>query len=152
MSKVGIMEVIITQNNEISDVFVEIHCREINSEITKLKNYISNYDERIKTACEGEKSYIEIRDILYFEVVENRTFVYTSDKVLETSMKLYELEEMLSEKDFFRCSKSVIVNVAKIVKLKPELTRNILATLSNGEMVVISRRYASEFKKMIREM
>ena len=60
-----------------------------------------------------------------------------------------ELEEMLDKRDFFRCSKSVIINISKIEKLKPEITRNILATLSNGEVIVVSRRYATELKKLI---
>lgn len=145
------MKVIITQQSEITDVSVEIHCRTIDADVTKLNNYISRYDERIEASCDGEKSYIELNDILYFEAVDNKTFMYTEDKVLSTMMRLYEIEERLSEKDFFRCSKSVVVNVQKIAKVKPELTRNIMATLINGEVVVISRRYATEFKKLIGE-
>lgn len=145
------MKVIITKNSGITELSVEIHCREIDADVKKLSKFISGYDERIKADCEGETSYIDLNDILYFESVDNKSFVYTADKVLSTSLKLYELEEKLSESDFFRCSKSVIVNVRKIVRLKPELTRNILATLSTGEIVVISRRYAADFKKMIEE-
>lgn len=145
------MKVVITPNGEITKVSVEIHCREIDADVTKLKNYISDYDERIEANGEGETVYIELNNILYFESVENRTFIYTENQVLSTSMKLYEIESRLSEKDFFRCSKSVIVNVRKISKLKPEITRNILATLINGEIVVISRRYATAFKNMIKE-
>lgn len=145
------MKVVITQNSGITDVSVEIHCREIDSDIKKLNTYISNYDEKIEAFNEGETIYIDLNDILYFEAVDNKTFMYTNDTVLSTSMKLYELEIRLSDKDFFRCSKSAIVNIQKIVKLKPELTRNILATLTSGEIVVISRRYAADFKKLIEE-
>ena len=56
---------------------------------------------------------------------------------------------MLDGKTFFRCSKSVIVNLNKITKLKPEVTRNILATLTNGEVVVISRRNVKQLKALI---
>lgn len=145
------MKVIITKNSEITEVSVEIHCREIDAGITKLNNYISNYDERIRANCEDGTGYIGLNEVLYFESVDNRTFLYTADRVLTTEMKLYELEERLSGNDFFRCSKSVIVNVGKIINLRPDLTRNIMATLVNGEVVVISRRYAAEFKKMIGE-
>lgn len=145
------MKVVIAQNSGITDVSVEIHCREIDSDIKKLNTYISNYDEKIEAFNEGETIYINLNDILYFEAVDNKTFMYTNDTVLSTSMKLYELEIRLSDKDFFRCSKSAIVNIRKIVKLKPELTRNILATLTSGEIVVISRRYAADFKKLIEE-
>ena len=56
---------------------------------------------------------------------------------------------MLDKRDFFRCSKSTILNLNKVVKLKPELTRNIMATLTNGETIVVSRRYATELKALI---
>ena len=67
----------------------------------------------------------------------------------DDTLKVARLEEMLDEKTFFRCSKSVIVNLDKITKLKPEVTRNILATLTNGEVIVISRRYVRALKDLI---
>ena len=145
------MKVIITENNEITEVSVEIHCAETDSDILKLRNFISNYDEHIEATCEGETLYVDLSEILYFESVDNKTFLYTEDRVLGTSMKLYELELRLSDKDFFRCSKSVILNLRKVKKVKPEMTRNILVTLSNEEIVVISRRYAQAFKKLLEE-
>ena len=42
-----------------------------------------------------------------------------------------------------------MVNIGKVVKLKPEISRNIIATLNNGESIVISRRYVPELKRMI---
>lgn len=77
------------------------------------------------------------------------TFIYTEKKVFGTGKRLYELEELLEDRGFFRCSKSVIMNLSKVVKLKPEITRNILATLVNGEVIVVSRRYATELKRLI---
>lgn len=145
------MKVFITQDKNNKDIFVEIHCSVIDSDIEKLNTYISNYDKRIKANDEGETLYVELGDILYFESVDNKTFIYTADRILTTSMKLYEIEEKLGEKDFFRCSKSVIVNIGKIKRLKPDLTRNIFATLVNEETIVISRRYVSAFKKLIKE-
>lgn len=143
------MKVFITQDDELTDISVEIHCREISTDVKKLEKFISNYEERIKGKFEGETIYIDVNDILYFESVDNTTFMYTEDKILTSTLRLYEIEERLSSKDFFRCSKSVVVNVGKIIKLKPELTRNIVATLCNDEIVVISRRYTAAFKKLL---
>jgi DNA-binding LytR/AlgR family response regulator len=143
------MKVIVTENPENPETFVEIHCRESDAAVRKLQRHISSYEERF--ICHSEKGavYIPANDILYFEAVDNKTFLYTRDKSYDIEKRLYELEEMLDDRDFFRCSKAVIINVTKIEKLKPELTRNILATLCNGERVIISRRYARAFKKMI---
>ena len=142
------MQVTIRQDLE-SGTAVEIHCREITSETERLERYIRRFDERIIGSSEGQAQTIAVEQILYIEAVDKKTFLYTPGNVYETDKKLYELEEMLDGKTFFRCSKSVIVNLNKITKLKPEVTRNILATLTNGEVVVISRRNVKQLKALI---
>lgn len=142
------MQVTIRQDLE-SGTAVEIHCREITSETERLERYIRRFDERIIGSSEGQAHTISVEQILYIEAVDKKTFLYTPGNVYETDKKLYELEEMLDGKTFFRCSKSVIVNLNKITKLKPEVTRNILATLTNGEVVVISRRNVKQLKALI---
>ena len=142
------MQVTIRQDLE-SGTAVEIHCREITSETERLERYIRRFDERIIGSSEGQAHTIAVEQILYIEAVDKKTFLYTPGNVYETDKKLYELESLLDEKTFFRCSKSVIVNLNKITKLKPEVTRNILATLTNGEVVVISRRNVKQLKALI---
>jgi DNA-binding LytR/AlgR family response regulator len=142
------MQVTIRQDLE-SGTAVEIHCREITSETERLERYIRRFDERIIGSSEGQAHTIALEQILYIEAVDKKTFLYTPNNVYETDKKLYELESVLDEKTFFRCSKSVIVNLNKITRLKPEVTRNILATLTNGEVVVISRRNVKQLKALI---
>ena len=142
------MKVTITKDIE-SGTAVEIHCREVTSETERLERYISRFDERLQATSEGNTYNVQIDEILYIESVDKKTFLYTTGHVLQTEKRLYELEELLDEKAFFRASKSVIVNLNKITKLKPEVTRNILATLTNGEVIVISRRNVKALKELI---
>ena len=143
------MKVFITENEEHDETSVEIHCRECDANVQRLQRHISSYDERFTCSSESGTVYVNAKDIFYFETIDNKTFLYTKDQVYEVQKRLYELESILDDKDFFRCSKAIIVNVTKIEELKPELTRNIMAVLSNGEVVVISRRYVKAFKKLI---
>ena len=142
------MKVTITKDIE-SGTAVEIHCREVTSETERLERYISRFDERLQATSEDNTYNVQIDEILYIESVDKKTFLYTTGHVLQTEKRLYELEELLDEKTFFRASKSVIVNLNKITKLKPEVTRNILATLTNGEIIVISRRNVKALKELI---
>jgi DNA-binding LytR/AlgR family response regulator len=142
------MKVTITKDIE-SGTAVEIHCREVTLETERLERYISRFDERLQATSEGNTYNVQIDEILYIESVDKKTFLYTTGHVLQTEKRLYELEELLDEKTFFRASKSVIVNLNKITKLKPEVTRNILATLTNGEVIVISRRNVKALKELI---
>lgn len=142
------MKVTITKDIE-SGTAVEIHCREVTSETERLERYISRFDEHLQATSEGNTYNVQIDEILYIESVDKKTFLYTTGHVLQTEKRLYELEELLDEKTFFRASKSVIVNLNKITKLKPEVTRNILATLTNGKVIVISRRNVKALKELI---
>lgn len=143
------MRVEIINNQTTESVNVEIHCKDITDEVKRLKRHIDNFSTGISGTEDGNTYIVSPNDIFYIESVDKKTFIYTEDKVLSTDKRLYELEEILDNRDYFRCSKSVIINLNKVVKLKPEITRNILATLSNDEVVAISRRYATELKKLL---
>ena len=142
------MKVTVSKDLE-SGTAVEIHCREVTPETERLERYIRRFDERLTASENGSTYNVSVEEILYIESVDKKTFLYTTGHILQTEKRLYELEELLDEKTFFRCSKSVIVNLNKVTRLKPEVTRNILATLTNGEVIVISRRYVRALKALI---
>ena len=143
------MKADIVKDRTDESIKVEIHCREVTAEVSKLKSHIDNYRAGITASDREATVIVALEDIFYIESVDKKTFIYTKEKVLSTEKRLYELEALLEDRNFFRCSKSVIINLSKVVKLKPEITRNILATLENGEVVVISRRYAGELKSIL---
>lgn len=142
------MEIEIREHSEES-VKVTIACKEITKRIQKLQSYIEAFDERIRAKSEDEVIFVEVADALYFEAVDNRTFLYTNEQVVEVTQRLYELEELLPDEDFIRCSKSIIVNINKIKNLKPQLNRTIMVTMCNDEKLSISRRYAKAFKDLL---
>ena len=143
------MKVDIKKDPAAQAVLVEIHCREVTPEVGKLERYVRRFGTTLPATETGEHFNIPIDAILYIESVDKKTFIYTENQTLMSEKRLYELEELLDRRDFFRCSKSVILHLNKVQQLKPEITRNILATLVNGERVVISRRYAPELKKLL---
>lgn len=128
---------------------VIIKCRQVNDEVLRLKCHIELFDRKIQAKRDNEVYFVDSSDVLYFESVDNRTFLYTANDVMEVKLRLYELETFLSEKDFIRISKSQIVNINKIKALKPELNRTILATMCNGEQLSISRKYVKAIKSML---
>lgn len=128
---------------------VVIHCRQIDDEVMRLKCHIELFDRKLQAKKDKELHFINLFDVLYFESVDNRTFLYTEDDVLEVRQRLYELEFILSDKDFIRISKSQIVNINKIKTLKPELNRTISATMCNGEQLYISRKYVQALRNIL---
>ena len=99
---------------------VIIKCRKIDDEVRRLKSHIELFDSKLQAKKEQEVFFVTPADVLYFESVDNRTYLYTEDEVMEIKKRLYELEFLLSDKDFIRISKSQIVNINKIKSLKPE--------------------------------
>ena len=87
--------------------------------------------------------------MLYIDTVDRRTFLYTSGGVYETPLKLYELSDRLASADFFRAGKSVVVNFRQIQSLRPELGGRMRLTMSNGELVFVSRQYVPEVKRRL---
>ena len=138
---------IIESNNETLKVIIK--CRQVNDKVLRLKSHIELFDQKILAKGQDESFVIEANDVLYFEAFDDRTFLYTIDNVLEVKLRLYELESFLSEKDFIRISKSHIVNINKITKLKPELNRTLLLTLCDGEQLSVSRNYVKQFKELL---
>lgn len=129
---------------------VEIHCHP--SDMAELSNTISNLEEKqakISVKKDAATYLPEKTQILYFEAVENKIFVYTEKEVYETYWKLYELEERFKESTFFRCSKSMILNIEWIEKVSSGFNGRFEAKLLNGKKVIISRQYAKVLKQKL---
>ena len=128
---------------------VVIKCQQIDDEIMRLKYHIEMFDKKLQAKRENEWCFVNLLDVLYFETVDNRTFLYTKDDVMEIKQRLYELEIILSNKDFIRTSKSQIININKVKSLRPEINRTILATMCNGEQLFISRKYVPAIRSLL---
>lgn len=123
---------------------------ECTPEVERAINFMEQSQKKLIGRCENETIIFEPDDILYVEKVDDRTFACTDDKVIQISMSLYAVELFLDSTSFFRCSKSMIVNVNKVEKLKSLSSNRIDATLSNGEHILISRTYASDFRRLLK--
>lgn len=142
---VNIEKIGITQEENIL-----ISCYEVNDKILEIINFVK-YQGDILSGYEDSKIFqISLQDIYYFESIDNKIFAYLNNEVYEMKNKLYELEEMYKERHFFRCSKSIIVNLMKISNIKPALNGRFRAKLKNGEELIISRQYVSSLKKKLK--
>ena len=89
-------------------------------------------------------------DILYIESVDDRIFAYTKTEVIKLDGTLAGIIEDIKDERFFRCSKSMIINIDKVERLKSLSSNRIDATMEGGEHILISRTYASEFRRILR--
>ena len=82
--------------------------------------------------------------------MDNRLFIYTKEKVYEVKMKLYAFEEAYGSKQFFRCSRTTVVNLMRIDYLRPALNGRLCARLQNGEDIIISRKYVNSLREILK--
>jgi len=97
----------------------------------------------------GEIYFLDYKDVIYFDTTDRKTFIYTADKIYETSLKLYQLEEMLKGTSFMRASKNMVLNIKKISSIGHTFRGKMIATLENGEKAEISRNYLPLLKEKL---
>ena len=123
---------------------------EMNNDVEAVINFMEFNRKKLTGRCEGEMVCFSVKDILYVEKVDDKTFVYTKEQVIQMELSLQKVELLLDNRGFFRCSKSMIVNIDKVERLKSLPSNRIDATLENGEHIIISRTYAADFRRLIR--
>ena len=143
------MEIEITEIGYDKKEYIKIGCHKVDSNVKEIVHFIKSRQGNLDVKNGDMKCSIPIVDIFYVESVDDRTFIYLNSDCYETAHKLYELEEILNERRFIRISKSVIVNLMKIDAVRPALNGRYLCHLKNGEDVIISRKYVSEFKEKL---
>lgn len=140
------MKITIQADEQTQETQIAITCNRLTPEIERIISMLRVLDMKLTGIRNGETYLIDARNVLYVESVDRKTFIYTSDTVYESGLKLYELETQLQEMGFFRAGKSCIIHLKQIVSLKADLNRRIRVTMSNGEVLMVSRQYADELK------
>lgn len=129
---------------------VIIRCHAVTAEIGRLLELLRTPHTRLLGVRDGQQVVIDPADILYIESVDSRTFVCTRGDVLQVDHTLAQLETILNAVNFFRCSKSMILNIDQVAALKSLACSRIDATLRSGEHIIITRTYASEFRRRLK--
>lgn len=143
------MKIIIEENNPGEEDQIIIRCSELNENLLKIISELKMSQKKIAGMKDGNIIMIDPGNVYYFEGVDNKVFLYCKQNVYETKLKLYEIEEEYKNTNYFRASKSIILNLAKIRSVSPAYSGRFEALLINGEKVVISRQYVPELKKKL---
>jgi len=130
---------------------IVIRCREIDDRVKKILSLFDSQKQKLIGFLEQAEHVIDPVEVLYCESVEGIVFIYTRQQVYKSSYTLTDIENAFSESGFFRCSKSMVLNINSIKSLKSELGNRIDALLSNGEHIIISRHYVKQFRKILKE-
>lgn len=116
---------------------------EFTQEFSEIKDFILERGNQFAVYRDDKTLVkININDILYFEAVRERVFAYTKDGIFEVKMRLYQIEEELMKNKILRASKAFLINLYHISSVTPALNSRLVATMDNGEKILVSRQYS----------
>lgn len=143
------MKIIIEDIKNGEEDEIIIRCNQLDESILQMIYGIKMNQNKLVGTYNGQMQIIDPKDVFYFEAVDNKVFIYCEKQVYETKLKLYEIEEEYEKTDFFRASKSIILNLSKIKNLSPAFNGRFEALLKNKEKVIISRQFVPVLKKKL---
>lgn len=126
-----------------------VRCRDMDEALLKLIHEVKTRRGKFTVMDNDKIRQVDAGDIYYFEAVDNKVFLYLEQDVFEVKYRLYEIEMQYEHTDFFRASKSVIINLAKVRQFAPDFGGRFEAQMKNGEKLMISRQYVPALKKRL---
>lgn len=117
----------------------------------KLKNVLKkavvkvtacNNDDFLIISSEHQIKKILLRDIFYIESVGRTVKIHCTGGIIETYRQIGDLEQTLSDKHFFRCHKSFLLNLEYVSRFdKAEIV------MENGDTVFPARKRMKQFQQ-----
>lgn len=126
-----------------------VRCRDLDEALFRVIHELKTRRGKFTITDNDKIRQIDADDVYYFEAVDNKVFLCLEKAVFEIKYKLYEIEEEYAGTDFFRASKSVIINLAKVKQFAPDFGGRFEAQMKNGEKLIISRQYVPALKKRL---
>ncbi|MDE6728933.1 MAG: LytTR family DNA-binding domain-containing protein, partial [Oscillospiraceae bacterium] len=100
-----------------------------------------NNDDFLIISSEHQIKKILLRNILYIESVGRTVKIHCAGGIIETYRQIGDLEQTLSDKHFFRCHKSFLLNLEYVSRFdKAEIV------MENGDTVFLARKRAKIFQ------
>ncbi len=133
------------------ECLVEIRCPAMDKEVAGILQALALTESILLGRADGAEHRIPLRQVLYLESVEDRTFFYTASGTYECALRLYQAEEQLARWGFVRISRSVVASLWHMRSLKRERNRTLLVELTNGEKLRVSRMYLAGIRQRLLE-
>lgn len=146
------MKVTLNQDPSCPETEIIINCPQADEDILRLVAMLRVFQKKLVGILDGERRLLDVKDILYIDTADKKTFLYTVGDVYESALRLYELEDALRDQEFLRVGRSTIINFRRVRSVRPELGGRWLVTMDNGEKVYVSRQYAGEMTAKLREL
>lgn len=139
-------------NLEENQIKIKVISARQTSKVNNLLAYIKNFDKKVDlllpVKTEDRILTIKIEEIIKVEVEKTELSFYTTNSVIKTNGRLYQILEKLNN-DFVQVSKHGIINLNYLESLEAGFTGNMIAKLAFKQKTDVSRRYLPELEKKL---
>ena len=136
-------------NLEDDQIEVKVISAKETPKINSLLSYIKNFDKKVDSLLPVKtEDRIKIEEIIKVEVEKTELSFYTTNSVIKTNGRLYQILEKLNN-DFVQVSKHGIINLNYLESLDAGFTGNMIAKLDFKQKTDVSRRYLPELEKKL---
>lgn len=101
---------------------------------------------RLEVSDDGGRGYIDLKNILYIQRINRKATAFTQNGAFKVKHSLQELEELLFVYNFFRISRSVIVNLEYFKNYSFWENDKYVFRLHSGQEFVFSRDRLSDLR------
>lgn len=141
-------------SNEFKEVSIIINTPEMSDEIQKLIKYISNINNTPSQIIANKNNkiyFIDLDKIICFFSKDKYNYVRTIEDTYKIKYKLYELEEILNQKDFIRISNSCIINMNQVICFDTSILSTVTVKLKDNTQETVSKRNLTKINKLLKE-
>ncbi|MGD6964278.1 LytTR family DNA-binding domain-containing protein [Fictibacillus phosphorivorans] len=143
------MKLTIHESDDHEGLEIIVKCKMLNDEVIKVLTSLRSLERKVLGTKDGKVYLLLPNDIYYFESVDKKTFAYTEKSVYEVSLRLYQIEELFGDVNFFRATKASILNLDRLQSISPRIGGRLEVKMENGENLLVSRQYVPVLKEKL---
>ena len=126
---------------------IVIYAKKHTEEISNIIDRISKEDkDRIVGYIDSEVFIIDLEKVWSFYTENNKVYAKVNDKIYRIKYRIYELEEIIKNKEFIKISNSEIVNLNYIESLDLGKIGTVVFKFKDGSTTYASRRSIKKIK------
>lgn len=129
---------------------IEVKALQEDSTVKKLISYLNKFGKRDRNLLPIKTSdrivTIKREELIKIEVQSTTLTYYTTNEVIKTTGRLYQVLDDLNE-DFVQVSRHSVINLNYLESLESGFAGNMIAILANKLKTDVSRRYLPDLEK-----
>ena len=141
------MKFTVILNSEREDEVI-VYAKEKNSLVKSIEDLVNGADNYFTVQNERGIKRITEKEAYCFYIEDKKVYVLTEKEKLLLKMRLYSIEEKLSE-DFIKINQSTVINIIKLQRFDVSVTGTLKVVLKNGYTDYVSRRRIKNVKERL---